>query len=284
MVLPEQNYPGLRDSVLKLDYLPPLSPTATRLLAVAADPELEITALAGIIEADPPLTARVLGLANAAFFGQVRPVLDVEQAIIRVLGLNMVRSLALSMALAGSFDTRACLSFRLSEYWMGALATAQLAAAVGRHCGQGGGLLAPDALYLCGLLHDFGALVLVQLRPREMAQVYASGALGVDQDVAALERRLLGVDRWEAGAWLALRWHLPEVVVHTLGHLANELYDGPHVAVVRVVRAARRWAEVCNGPAAPLDIPGVPATASAAAVAEVARRMDELRAMAATLG
>ena len=36
---------GLRDDVLRLDHLPPLSVTASRLLSVSADPDLDIDAL-----------------------------------------------------------------------------------------------------------------------------------------------------------------------------------------------------------------------------------------------
>ena len=95
---------------MDLEHLPPLTPVATRLLAVTSDPDLAINELAAIIEQDPPLTARILGLANSAFFGQVNPIFKVEHAIIRVLGLNMVRSLALSIALTGG--TVACQSRR----------------------------------------------------------------------------------------------------------------------------------------------------------------------------
>ena len=116
----------LREDVLCLEQIPPLSATAARLLEIATDPDLEVAQLAEVIEQDPPLTARILGLANSAFFGQANPVLTVEEAIIRVLGLNMVRSLALSLALAGSFNTAACPAFRLDRYWLQALASAAL--------------------------------------------------------------------------------------------------------------------------------------------------------------
>lgn len=273
----------VRDSVLSLDHLPPLSVTATRLLGVASDPDLEIAALAQIIEQDPALTARILGLANSAFFGQVRPVMNVEQAIIRVLGLNMVRSLALSLALAGSFDSRACRAFDPAAYWLTGLVTANLAAAVGRRL-RGDAQRLPDTLYLCGLLHNLGALILTHLRPREMAQVFEASDAAAAGEATELERSLLGVDRWEAGGWLAYRWHLPEVVVHTLGNLGNPDYDGPHGSVIAVVHAARQWALGMSGGApSTLQIPEVPAEVSAAATEDLLFRLDDLKAMAADL-
>ena len=274
---------GLRDDVLRLDHLPPLSVTASRLLSVSADPDLDIDALAAIIEQDPPLTARILGLANSAFFGQVRPILTVADAIIRVLGLNMVRSLSLSMALAGSFNTRACRTFDLSRYWLSSLITAHLAAAVGRRL-RGDPRRPADALYLSGLMHNLGALVLVHLRPRDMTQVLETALEHPEANVTEIERSVLGVDRWEAGGWLAVRWHLPEVVAHTLGNLTNTSYQGPHTAVIGVIRAASDWTrEFAWGVAAEFVVPGVPDEVAAAAVGEVESRLEDLRAMAASL-
>ena len=279
MGLPGSQY-GVKDEILSVDHLPPLSPTASRLLEALADDDVEVSDLADIINCDPPLAARVLGLANSAFFGQVEPIVSVEKAIIQVLGLNMVKSLALSMALAGSFDTHACRSFRIRDYWLRALATGALGAAVGRRMPPQGALSA-DSLYLAGLLHNLGVLLLVHLRPAEMAQVFDSEP--ADDGVAAvsLEQRLLGVDRWRAGEWLAYRWHLPEVLGHTLGHLRDERYTGPYLPVVEIVRAGRAWVDArMAGEDGGLSAVGVPPATAAAAVAELNQRWDQLNAFA----
>ncbi len=273
---------GLRDEVLSLDHLPPLTAAATRLIEVASDPDLEIKELASIIEQDPPLTARILGLANSAFFGQQNPILTVEQAIVRVLGLNMVRSLSLSMALAGSFNTRQCQSFDIGDYWLHALVTSAVAAAVGRHV-RDPEHRPVDSLYLGGLLHNIGTLVLVHVRPIEMSRVFGETPDESGGDPVELERALLGIDHWQAGAWLAFRWHLPEVAVHTLAHIADATYAGPHNAVVEIVRAASAWAHdhITDGDT-PLSIAGLAEDLTRIVEVEVAERLDDLRKVAAS--
>lgn len=274
--------PRLRHEVLSLEHLPPLTPVATRLLAVASDPDLAINELAELIEQDPPLTARILGLANSAFFGQINPIFKVEHAIIRVLGLNMVRSLALSIALSGSFDTRRCRSFDAGDYWLNALATSALAAAIGRRLPANPWPPLVDALHLAGLLHNIGTLVLVHVRPIQMAEVFEQEAVEQSPADFAPERALLGVDRWQAGQWLALRWHLPEVVLHTLGALGEARYQGPHAEVTGIVKSASRWVDArLRGAEATLSIPGISDHLAAAAEHEVAERLEDLRAMAA---
>ena len=275
----------VKDDILRVDYLPPLSVTATRLLEAVADPDVEVRRLAGIIEQDPPLSARILGMANSAFFGQARPVLKVEQAIVRVLGLNLVKSLALSVALAGSFDTRGCPSFRIRDYWRSALATAVLAQALARRLPNDPHRSA-DTLYLSGLLHNLGILVLVHLRPAEMTTVFdqlATEAAGA-ASASALEAQIVGIDRWRAGEWLAFRWHLPEVLVHTMGQLSNLAYDGPYAPVVELVRAARGWVEaMAAGSPIELRIADLESDLAASAAAEIAASWEELSAMTANL-
>jgi HD-like signal output (HDOD) protein len=276
-------YHDVKDDILRVDYLPPLSVTATRLLEAIADPDVEVRRLAGIIEQDPPLTGRILGMANSAFFGQSRPVLSVEEAIIRVLGLNMVKSLALSIALVGSFDTRGCPGFRLRDYWLAALGTAALAQAVARRL-PGDPTRPVETLYLAGLLHNLGVLVLVHLRPAEMATVFDQLAADAEAPVGPLEEQYVGVDRWRAGEWLAFRWHLPETLVHTLGHMRNPAYEGPHAPVVELVRSARSWTEAMIA-GAPIDfqVPAVAPEVAASAAVEIAAAWEELRAMSANL-
>lgn len=274
--------PRLRQEILSLEHLPPLTPIASRLLAVASDPDLEINELAAIIEQDPSLTARVLGLANSAFFGRVNPIFRVEHAIIRVLGLNLVRNLAISIALSGSFDTRRCCSFDPADYWMNSLATSALAAAIGRRLPANSWPPLVDGLHLAGLLHNIGTLVLVHIRPVQMDEILEQEMTEQAPADFAPERAVLGIDRWQAGQWLALRWHLPEVVLHTLGALGERGYQGPHAEVTAIVKSASRWvhARLC-GKEATLSIPGISDDLAAAAEQEVAERLDDLRAMAA---
>jgi HD-like signal output (HDOD) protein len=272
---------GLHDEVLGLDHLPPLTAAATRLIEVASDPELEIKELAEIIEQDPPLTARILGLANSAFFGQKNPILTVEHAIIRVLGLNMVRSLSLSMALAGSFDTSQCDNFKIGDYWLHALVTSTLAAAVGRQARDPENRPI-DSLYLGGLLHSIGILVLVHVRPIDMSRVFEE-VLNDDQaDIVDLQRTLLGIDQWQAGEWLGFRWHLPEVAVRTLAHITDDTYTGRHSDVVAIVRAASRWAhDQINNVPTPLVVDGLSPETASAVETEVRDRLEDLRKVAA---
>ncbi len=223
--------------LMQIKHLPPLSTTATRLLEAVADDDISLRKLAGIIEFDPGLAARILGLANSAYFGQIQPVNSVEEAIIRVLGLEMVKSLSLSLAVAGSFDTRRCHGFDLVDYWFKALASAQLARLLSLEVKSG--KTHPEEAFLGGRFHNLGTLFLVHAFPGKYSQVLAAWDGG--GDLLALEQQIIGIDRVEAGVWIARRWHLPEPAIRMMESVGVTGYDGPHTEDVGLVNGVIEW-------------------------------------------
>jgi HD-like signal output (HDOD) protein len=142
----------------------------------------------------------------------------------------------------------------------------------------------PDAAYLCGLLHSLGELALVHLRPDLMCDVVHDLLDNPGLDPVELERLHLGVDRWQAGEWLAFRWHLPEQVQHSIGFFGSGGYEGPHQALVQVIAAARAWVSASLAG----ELPNLPPQDAAAEefqriVGRFRGRLDELRALAAGL-
>jgi HD-like signal output (HDOD) protein len=231
---------GLR--VRQLSDLPPLSPVAQRLLAMLTDERVAVSALAQTIELDPGLTARVVGLARSAFFGYSGTVYTVRDAIVRVLGLETVKSLALSLALSGHLKAGALKGFDLARYWGTALLSASCARALAPRVALPGGPTA-DGAYLGGLLHNLGLLAMVCVFPPEMELVLSLAATRADADLQAIEQEVLGVDHYQVGGWLADRWHLPPEIVVVLERQHEPDYRGPYWVHVRLVDACARLAE-----------------------------------------
>lgn len=226
--------------LIQVESIPPLPDTAARLLALAADPDVEIDTLARIIERDPPLTARLLGIANSAFYAPPRPLTTVKAAIVGVLGLNLVRNLATGMALSGGLSTRACPRFDLTAYWIMALGTAELASALARAATRDDAPPA-DSVYLAGLLHNLGELLLVFLWPQEMAEALRRLAEQPAGGLVAHERAVLGTDHWAAGAFLARHWELPPLIAGSIEGLAAPQGRGDDTPLLSLLRAARGW-------------------------------------------
>ena len=79
--------------------LPPLPATAHEILTCFGDEFIDARKVASVVEGDPGICAKLLGLANSAYFGLAEPVNDIAEAISRVLGVDTVRSLVLAMAI-----------------------------------------------------------------------------------------------------------------------------------------------------------------------------------------
>lgn len=228
-----------KHQVLRLRQLPPLSPTAACLLELLVDEDLSLSRLSRVIGQDPAIAARILGVANSAYFGQTSPIHSVEEAVIRVLGLNMVRSLAFSIAISGAFDTSACRGFDLESYWYRSLATAECSRLLSRNLSRDP-QPDPDGAYLAGLLFDIGVLVLIHLYPEDYALVLRKLRDNPLLNLSSLEEDLVGISSREAGAWLADRWHLPAMIVQVVEQVPAQ---GACIEVVLVGMAAE-WVRI----------------------------------------
>lgn len=204
------NHPGSPQArVQDILSLPPLPAIACKLIDLVAREDCNIEELAALIEQDPGLAARIIGIANSAYFARPTEICSVAEAIIRVLGLNLVRGIAIGIALSKPFDASACPDFQLERYWYRAMQTASLA-------GRLGSLTALPAserscLFLAGLLHNLGQLVLVHAFPDRMSRVFRTWIERPGESLLALQAQFLSMTEIEAGSIIAHRWQLPSV-------------------------------------------------------------------------
>lgn len=273
----------LYQDLILVDSIPPMPATAASLLVMAADPDVEIEALALLIERDPPLSARILGIANSAFYAPRQPVVTVKDAIVRVLGLHAVENIAFAMALAGGLSTAACPRFDLTAYWVMALGTADIArglarAATSAHSPD------PDTVYLVGLLHNLGELLLVHLRPREMDEALRRWTAQPGSSLVEHERAVIGLDHWVAGAFLARHWQLPPIVAASIERFEGEGEPRDGEQVIYLVRAARRWLSgVVAGGTDTLHVPGLDEAECEHRGTAFLERYDSFRLMARSM-
>src|SRR5690242_18898811 len=186
------------------DILPPLSPLASRLLAVEHEDAQAITELTQIVESDPVLTGRILGLANSVTArARSKPIFEVVGAVIR-LGVNAVFEAAFAQiaALWLRQSTQLPDPTQLHDLWLEYLITAfcarQIASRIEDNSDQ------PSVAYAAGLLHDVGTLGLSAESPGPVSRLaragYAYGTPLYDRFVAA---------HTALGAVLLQRWGIP---------------------------------------------------------------------------
>lgn len=218
--------------MLDLEDIPACPQDEQEVLTLLASEDVELEALARAIDRNPGLSANILGLANSAYYHMGEDVCSTREAIIRVLGLPTVKSLSLSLLLGSVFDNDRCAAFDLQQHWAQALCTAVLARSLAEH-----GLPEfADEAYLCGLLHDFGTLLLVHVYPEEMQEILAGSS--EPALIRARQLRSLGLDSGRAGSLLSERWSLPRSVGVVSEYHWDERYAGELAPLCRLVGAA----------------------------------------------
>ena len=238
--LPETHTGSVSAELALLDELPRLHAAVYQLFEALSNDDTDRHQLAGILDHCPSLAAKLVGLANSAYFSRASRVNGVSDAIF-IIGFRTVRSLATATALQEPFAKNKCPSFHTGRFWLQAVLTAHVAKELARKAPPDLELN-PDEAYLSGLLHGIGILALAHLFPQDMDQILQqdnspSGAL------AERVQEKFGATHHTVGAALLKRWHLPEQFTCTTGHYADPGYQGPGWMACRLVAVAHDWAD-----------------------------------------
>ncbi|MEZ6131560.1 MAG: HDOD domain-containing protein [Planctomycetaceae bacterium] len=197
--------------------LPTIPVIVEQLDAVLDSPNSRAADIADVVMMDAGLTVRVLALVNSPLCGMSRRIDSLEQAV-SLLGIERIRSAVLTVSVIGSFS-REAFGLDVSTHWEHSLAVATGAQLIGGVLkNRGTGSLDSNSLFLSGLLHDVGRLVVAQQLPDEFRAI----RMAVNsQEAGFLEAELaiLGMTHSEIGYDLLTNWGLaPEICDAALNH------------------------------------------------------------------
>ncbi|MEZ4238281.1 MAG: HDOD domain-containing protein [Myxococcota bacterium] len=206
-----------------------------RLSEVLQDPAANAQHIAAAVRLDPDLTARLLRLVNTAAIRPPRPIDTVSQAAMRI-GTVQLQQLALATSVVRMFRGMPEHLLDMASFW-----THSVAVGLGTHLlGRALGYRSTESMFVSGLLHDVGTLLLCTVKPREVRNVLIETEnRGLPHYV--VEQQILGYSHADAGAVLLESWNLPRRVVdvaawhHRLSDAAppdRSLIDLVHVADV----------------------------------------------------
>jgi putative nucleotidyltransferase with HDIG domain len=210
------NLQGIRDSetlaraVGSLGDLPAAPRVFTALRRAVSDPEVRLEKVAGILEQDAGLSAKVLQLVNSAFFGLPREITSISRAV-GYLGLNVIQGLVASVEASRVFDADLRGGMSIDEFQSHARLTARIASSF--HLSR----VSADAAVSAGLLHDIGKLALAARLPDRLEQA-TRVARERRQSFYEAEIELYGVTHAEVGAYLLGLWGLPTIVTEAVAH------------------------------------------------------------------
>lgn len=222
------------DKIARVEHLPVLPEVYNRITAELAKGEPSPKEIGDIVARDVGMSANILKLVNSAYFGLPRHISAPQQAVI-VLGINVVRSVILSLHVFSSFENIGRVSFSLPMLWGHSMRAGATARAIARH--EGLPKDEADHAYIAALLHDVGKLLMEAHCPEECERIYAE-VRAQNRRVAEVEHEMLGLTHAEVGAYLLGLWGLPEPVVQAVARHHHGLGSRPGIDAEGIVHFA----------------------------------------------
>ena len=187
--------------------LPTVPKITQQLIQSFASEDVSVNQIAEQISLDPTLSAKLLRLANSAYFHVSRTIGTVDDAL-KMLGFVMVRNLVLGNGMAASF--RNTPGMDLHQFWRYNLYTACAARWLAGRSGMNA-----DLVFTVGLLHGIGQLHMHVVIPTEVLPLDKKLHV-LDASRAELEKQALSFHHGEVAAELAKLWNFPSVIIDAL--------------------------------------------------------------------
>jgi len=279
-----------RAGIESIAELPAIPAAVEALLALRAKPDLSADEIIRFAEQDPSRAALLVYWARAPLHGFHGAVDSLETVIEQVLGPEKALDALLGYSMGQAFHVAVEGPVGLQALWRHSIYCAALVGELVKMlpdpaCAKSG------LAFLCGLLHDFGYLVLGHALPARFFLLNRFLAVNRHVPLNAVERYVLGAEHWQIGAWLMQAWNLPEQVIATAHWHHSEEGTQPHAEYSNLVLIANRLlhyvglGEEHNNrlPALALFMLGISHDQAMAALAQVHASMAELDSLCAVL-
>jgi HD-like signal output (HDOD) protein len=202
-----RNKQKLQEKIGAIRTLPTLPQVATRLIGLVHDPNSSASNVSRLIGQDASLSARVLRLANSAFYGMPRSITNLNNAVV-ILGLKTITTVVVSIAVFDMFpQDKFSKAFDRIAFWKHCLACGQIARGLASRM-RSQVTFGPEEAFCAGLLHDIGKVIMEQyLHDDFHAALEFSHSKSVPAHEA--EASVLGYDHCDVSHWLTEKWDLP---------------------------------------------------------------------------
>lgn len=219
--------------------LPAMPAIAEEVMRIRVDPRAGASDLAKIVSKDPSLSAQVVSWASSPYYGYQGKINSIDTAISRVLGFDLVLNLALGISVGKSLKVALDGPLGLHAYWRQSVYTATLCEKL---CGFIRSKDRPQRglVYLSGLLHNFGQLLLGHLFPAQFYLINRYTEMNPHIPVSAIEHHLLDTSHLEVGAWLMESWNMPEELISAVKWHHKEVTEGEYAVYSNIVLIANR--------------------------------------------
>ncbi len=219
--------------------LPAMPTIAQKILKLRFNPQSTSKDLALAIEKDPSLSAQLMSWAKSPYYGYSGKINSVEDAIVKVLGFDLVMNLALGIILGRAMKVDIEGPLGLRAYWQFAILCAALVENIVKMISP---LKRPvmGLAYLGGLLQNFGHLLLAQVFPPHFDLLTQYVNANPKTSIKQIESYVLGIGHDDIGAWMMQSWQLPPEVITAIRYHHDEHYSNEFAIYPNLVLIATR--------------------------------------------
>ena len=210
---------GLKELLASGQDLPTLPQIVFELHRALDDELASGEQIAAIINKDPALTAKLLRAANSAYFAAGRDAVDTIQGALARMGMGQVRATCLVLSVVKTFSNWSQ-GLDHQQFWDHSAYVGLVAQHVWKELGVDRSGTAMEHVYVAGLLHDVGILVMDQFFQEEFRSSREK-ALVTGTSLAQVEDEELGMDHGHVGGLMLGRWQLPERIAECVTYHHN---------------------------------------------------------------
>jgi HD-like signal output (HDOD) protein len=162
--------------------------------------------LGSVISRDPSLSARLLRIVNSAFYGFPHRIDTISRAV-TVIGISELYNLVVTVSAITSFSRIPNFIVNIDTFWRHSVSCGILARELARQCR----VLHPERLFVAGIMHDIGSLVIYHRAPDRIKKLLLA-AQGNESILRHLEGKEFGFNHADIGGMLLSRWQLPKLL------------------------------------------------------------------------
>lgn len=239
------NTSSILNLVNKTLELPTLPEVLVKLNSIIADPDSSADDVAKVISSDPAVSTNILRIVNSAYYGLQVRVSSVSLAV-SIMGFAMTKKVALKAAVFSRFAKKRAPQgstpehFDPSVFWRHSIFSGIAARALGQASSRFARSNSED-LYICGLLHDIGKIILLENCEEQYAKVLKAVAKTGHSEVE-VENEMLGFNHADVGSVLAIKWFLPEDLTIAIRYHHAPSKDPFHKSLSSLIHLADRVA------------------------------------------
>lgn len=185
--------------------------------ALVNDPSASMEMIGKVVSQDAALTAQLLRMVNSAYYG-FRARVDTLTRALSIVGTRELVDLTLALSVIEVFNRIPNELIDMVSFWRHCVFTGLLSQKIAARCS----VLHGERLFIAGLLHDIGKLVIYYNYPEVAARILVERRRG-ERDICLIEEDNIGVNHADVGGELLAQWQLPETLIDTVAfHHAPE--------------------------------------------------------------